>query len=302
MKVDELSPEDINKIVRAVVKRVMKTSEPAAQTVLRDSGCQASSETCSGCGACATLRPEDSQKLVSLGACRLGFQGNSCSVCHDLAPFIDHTLLRPNARDEDVVKLCKEALEHDFAAVVVNPAFVELAAGLLKGSRVKVCTVIGFPLGSATSQAKAFETRDAIMKGADEIDMVMNIGKLKSGDYKYVLDDIHAVIDAAQGRVVKVIIEAALLTDDEKIVTCVLAKAAGADFVKTSTGFGPGGATARDVAIMRSIVGPTMGVKAAGGIKDCETAVEMMKAGATRIGASAGVAIIKGEGVKASAQ
>ncbi|MFH0792793.1 MAG: deoxyribose-phosphate aldolase, partial [bacterium] len=212
-----------------------------------------------------------------------------------MAHVIDHTQLKPNAKQEEIEQLCAEALQHKFASVCINPAYVPLCSQLLAGSGVKVCTVIGFPLGSATTESKAFETRDAIRNGADEIDMVINIGQLRSGNYDYVYNDIRAVVVAAQGQTVKVIIETAQLTDDEKIAACVLAKSAGSDFVKTSTGCGGGGATAKDVALMRRVVGPKMGIKAAGGIRDCESASEMLAAGATRIGASASVAIVKGE-------
>ena len=212
----------------------------------------------------------------------------------EMARLIDHTLLKPNATDDQIEKLCKEAIEFGFASVCVNSAYVPLASRLLRGSGVKVCTVVGFPLGAMSTEAKAFETRDAVAKGADEIDMVINVGKLKSGDYRYVVQDIEAVVRAAQGRCVKVILETASLTDDEKIAGCILAKAGGADYVKTSTGFGSGGATVEDVALMRRVVGPTMGVKAAGGIRTAEAAKKMISAGATRIGASASVAIVKG--------
>ncbi|MCX6998797.1 MAG: deoxyribose-phosphate aldolase [Candidatus Sumerlaeota bacterium] len=212
----------------------------------------------------------------------------------DIAPLIDHTLLRPNATDREIEKLCKEGKEYHFASVCLNSAYVSIASHMLAGSGVKVCTVVGFPLGAMSTEAKAFETRDAIAKGADEIDMVINVGKLKSGDYEYVLDDVQSVVRAAQGRCVKVILETASLTDDEKVAGCIIAKAAGANYVKTSTGFGAGGATVEDVALMRRIVGPKMGIKAAGGIRTAEEAQKMIEAGATRIGASASVAIVRG--------
>ncbi|MDQ7822125.1 MAG: deoxyribose-phosphate aldolase [Candidatus Eremiobacteraeota bacterium] len=213
----------------------------------------------------------------------------------ELALMIDHTLLKPDATREDVIKLCKEAKQYVFASVCVNPGYVKLSAECLKGSPVKVCTVIGFPLGATTSVTKAMETRDAIANGAEEIDMVINVGALKAGNYDLVEKDIEAVVEAASGYLVKVIIEAALLTDEEKVMACKLSKRAGADFVKTSTGFGPGGATAHDVELMRQTVGKYMGVKASGGIRDFATAQKMIKAGATRVGASASVAIVKGE-------
>ncbi|MET3574726.1 deoxyribose-phosphate aldolase [Bhargavaea ullalensis] len=212
----------------------------------------------------------------------------------NIASYIDHTLLKADSTAEQIIVLCAEAKVHSFASVCVNPAWVETAARELDGSEVKVCTVIGFPLGANTKETKAFETKDAIEKGAQEIDMVVNIGALKSGDEKTVLEDIQAVVEAASGTLVKVIIETSLLTDDEKITACRLAKEAGADFVKTSTGFSTGGATVEDVALMRLTVGEEMGVKASGGVRSLEDVEKMIKAGATRIGASSGVAIMQG--------
>ena len=190
-----------------------------------------------------------------------------------LAKMIDHTILKPEADKASIEKLCKEALEYNFASVCINPTNVELAAKLLKGSEVKVCTVIGFPLGANTMEVKAFETKDAIAKGADEVDMVINIGRLKDKDYEYVEKDIKAVVDAADKKALtKVIIETCLLTEEEKVKACELAKKAGADFVKTSTGFSTGGATPEDIKLMRETVGPDMGVKASGGVRSIEDA------------------------------
>ncbi|MBI1784185.1 deoxyribose-phosphate aldolase [Candidatus Sumerlaeota bacterium] len=233
--------------------------------------------------------------LIQEGAHRVGRPDHiSPPACRDLAPYIDHTLLRANATEREVVELCREALRFKFASVCVNPHFVPLCAGMLKGSPVKVCTVVGFPLGAMTCEAKAFEARDAVAKGADEIDMVINVGRLKSGDFTYVLKDIRSVIEAAQGRTVKVILETSLLTDEEKVAACVIARAAGAHFVKTSTGFGSGGASVEDVALMRGVVGADLKIKAAGGIRDCRTAREMIASGADRLGASASIAIVQG--------
>jgi deoxyribose-phosphate aldolase len=212
----------------------------------------------------------------------------------ELAPLIDHTLLRADATEPDIRKLCGEAAEWRFASVCVNPAWVPLAAKLLKGTGVMVCTVIGFPLGATDAATKADETRHAITNGADEIDMVLNVGAVKGKDYDTVARDIAAVVKAAAGKTVKVILETAHLTDEEKTVACLLSKEAGAHFVKTSTGFGPGGATAADIALMRRLVGPAIGVKASGGIRDTATALKMVAAGANRLGASASVAIVKG--------
>ncbi|MFQ6059277.1 MAG: deoxyribose-phosphate aldolase [Anaerolineae bacterium] len=216
-------------------------------------------------------------------------------MASDLARLIDHTLLKPDATEDQIRQLCAEARQYGFAAVCVNPVWVRLAAQLLRGTPVKVCAVVGFPLGAIPPEVKALEARRAIRDGAREIDMVINIGALKAGDHQLVKKDIAKVVDACHesGALCKVIIEAALLTDEEKIVACQLAKEARADYVKTSTGFGPGGATEHDVALMRWVVGPEMGVKAAGGIRTAADALKMIRAGATRIGASAGVKIVQ---------
>jgi deoxyribose-phosphate aldolase len=221
----------------------------------------------------------------------------SVRTSKDLAGLIDHTLLRPDATHADVVKLCEEALRYGFATVCVNPSNVAVAARVLAGSSTLPIAVVGFPLGAGTTAAKVFETRDAIRAGAREIDMAINIGALKGKDYGAVLRDIQEVVEAARPAPVKVILETGALTRDEKIVGCALAKAAGAAFVKTSTGFGPGGATAEDVALLREVVGNDMGVKASGGIRSAADARKMIEAGATRLGASASVAIVTGAGM-----
>lgn len=209
-----------------------------------------------------------------------------------LAKYIDHTILKADATTEKVKQICKEALENNFASVCINSCNVPLAAKLLKNSSVKVCTVIGFPLGATSTAVKAFEAEDAIKNGAEEVDMVINVGRLKDKDYEYVKKDIKAVVNAASGKALtKVIIETCLLTDDEKVTACKLAKEAGADFVKTSTGFSTGGATAKDIKLMRETVGSDMGVKASGGIHSYEDAMAMIENGASRIGASASIAI-----------
>lgn len=212
-----------------------------------------------------------------------------------LNKYIDHTLLKPDASQEQIETLIEEAKKYDFASVCVNPTWVNFAAQALKATDVKVCTVIGFPLGANTPELKAFETSDAIQNGTNEIDMVINIGALKSRNFDLVERDIRAVVEAAKGTLVKVIIETCLLTDDEKVKACQIAQKAGADFVKTSTGFSTGGATVEDVALMRKTVGPDMGVKASGGARSYEDALAFIKAGATRIGASSGVAIMEGD-------
>lgn len=210
-----------------------------------------------------------------------------------MASYIDHTLLKPEATRAEVVRLCREALENNFYAVCINPAYVSTAVQELQGSLVKVCAVIGFPLGATTTEVKAFEAAQAVESGAAEVDMVINVGALKGGEEQYVLDDISAVVRAAKGNIVKVIIETGLLTAEEKIIACRLAKEGGAHFVKTSTGFGPGGATIADVQLMRETVGPAMGIKASGGVRTPESARLMIEAGADRIGTSSGLIIIK---------
>ena len=211
--------------------------------------------------------------------------------------YIDHTLLKPESTQEQIDHLLSEAVEYQFASVCVNPTWVAHCSKTLAGTGVKVCTVVGFPLGANTSSVKAFETKDAIANGADEIDMVINVGQLKSGQYEVVKADIRAVVEASQDKLVKVIIETCLLTNDEKVKACQLAVSAGADFVKTSTGFSAAGATVEDIVLMRETVGPNMGVKAAGGARSYEDAEAFIEAGATRIGTSSGVAIVSGETV-----
>ena len=238
--------------------------------------------------------PDRLRGILDAGATRLGLHASGGAV-GGVAGMIDHTLLKPDAARKEIEALCHEAAEYTFASVCVNPTWVALCARLLQGRGVRVCSVVGFPLGATTADVKHYETRRAIFDGASEIDMVINVGALKSGDVRLVERDIEAVAGPCRdaGALSKVIIEAALLTDEEKATACTLAKAAGADFVKTSTGFASGGATAADVALMRRIVGAEMGVKAAGGVRDLEGLKAMVAAGATRIGASAGVRIVQ---------
>lgn len=218
-----------------------------------------------------------------------------------LASMIDHTILKPEATAEQVKKVCTEAREYKFASVCVNPSYVPLVAEMLGGSGVKTCSVVGFPLGATPARVKAAEVKEVIGCGANEVDMVINVGALKSGELDVVKNDIEAVVDAAKGKaLVKVIIETCLLTDEEKVKVCSIAKMAGADFVKTSTGFSTGGATVEDIRLMRKVVGPYMGVKASGGVRDYKTAVAMVEAGATRLGTSSGIAIIKNMGIAES--
>ena len=240
---------------------------------------------------------ENAQPLVDSGAERLGYCGNGADVPKPLASYIDHTLLRPDASPADIDELCDEAAEYGFASVCINPTWVARAKKRLRGTRIKVASVVGFPLGANTPEIKAMEARRALRDGAREIDMVTNIGALKGGEHELVKHDIAGVSDACRevGALNKVIIEAAYLTDEEKVIACRLAVAGRANYVKTSTGFGPGGATVFDVALMREVVGAKVGVKAAGGIHTAAEVREMITAGATRIGASAGIRIVSGE-------
>ena len=235
------------------------------------------------------------QPVVKAGADLIASTLGIAPTNGHLAHMIDHTLLKPDATQDQVAQLCYEARKYGFASVCVNPANARLCAQLLKDSDIPVCVVVGFPLGATSTEVKVFEAQQAIRDGATEVDMVINVGALKSKDYELVERDVASIARAchAGNAILKVIIEAALLTDEEKVVACQLAKVAGADFVKTSTGFGPGGATLEDVALMRRVVGPTMGVKAAGGIHTYEEAQQMIAAGASRIGASASVKIMQ---------
>ncbi len=256
--------------------------------------CRLEENTCSSsCQKCNPLTNYTPGQVKEMGVERVSFC-NPDEKSSSIAGMIDHTLLKANATQEEIGKLCEEARKYRFASVCVNPGYVAMAARLLRGSSVKVCTVIGFPLGSTTPTVKAIEARDAIANGAEEIDMVINIGALKSGNDQLALDDIRAVREATRGKVLKVILETSYLTKDEKVRACRMSKQAQADFVKTSTGFGSGGATPEDVALMRETVGPEMGVKASGGIKDAKIAEAMIKAGANRLGTSASIAIVSG--------
>ncbi|MFH0777370.1 MAG: deoxyribose-phosphate aldolase [Candidatus Eisenbacteria bacterium] len=251
--------------------------------------------TCISCGECVTRRPGAVQALVSAGASRVSSTVGATPKDASLASSIDHTILKPDATRDDIARLCDEALKYGFAAVCVHPCYVRFVAERLdrEGSRVKTCSVAGFPHGTNRSDVKAFEARKAVGDGAREVDMVMNVGALKSGEYRHVEDDIRSVVEACgRGVVVKVILETGYLNDEEKIKACTLAKATGAHYVKTSTGFGPRGASVEDVRLMRKVVGEEMGVKAAGGIRTAEDAAKMIEAGATRIGTSASIKII----------
>lgn len=254
---------------------------------LEEPACAESCLTCDNFDSCATAEG------VRLGVARVS--PSSIRTSADIAPYIDHTLLKPEATREDVVKLAEEARKYGFATVCVNSSLVGTAARILSGSKTMPIAVVGFPLGAALPSAKAFEAREAIRCGAQEIDMVINIGALKATDYELVFKDIATVVEAAKPRAVKVILETSQLSREEKVAGCALAKAAGAAFVKTSTGFGGGGATVEDIALMRQVVGDNVGVKASGGIRSSEDAIKMLNAGANRIGASASVAIVTGK-------
>jgi len=275
-----------HEVLAAMAEERERGSNPEAYQCKFDCGDQLCVRTCF----------DRAGNVVSAGAERLSSTLGVIPQDLKLASMIDHTLLKPDATQQEVAQLCFEARKYGFASVCINPTWVSLCAQLLQGSAVKVCTVIGFPLGATAPEVKAFEAQTAIKQGATEIDMVINIGALKARDLELVGKDIRGVVKAshANGAIVKVIIEAVLLTDEEKTIACLLSKEAEADFVKTSTGFASGGATVHDVELMRRTVGPDMGVKAAGGVRTFEDAESMIKAGATRIGASAGVKIIQG--------
>ena len=285
-----MQPPDLQRLIQIIVEEIA-----ASQAVPAPSRCACHSLLYECC-------PDRLRGVLDAGATRLGLHATG-GAPGGVASMIDHTLLKPDATRGDIETLCREAAEYTFASVCVNPTWVALCAARLRDTPVKVCSVVGFPLGATTADTKHYETRRAIFDGAREIDMVINIGALKSGDLRVVERDIEAVTFPCReaATLSKVIIEAALLTDDEKITACTLAKAAGADFVKTSTGFGPGGATPADVALMRRVVGEEMGVKAAGGVRDLESLKAMVAAGASRVGASAGVRIVQESQGKQSA-
>ncbi len=291
----EISSDDLQRITA----RVMELLNSANPDDPDCKGTCGTGELCDNCGKCAIRNTTRVKQLIDLGASRISLVPGNAGVSDDIAGFIDHTILKPEATPNEIKQLCKEAREYGFASVCVNPTFVQLAKRELQGSDVLVCTVVGFPLGTHMHDIKAAETRRAIRDGAREIDMVINVGALKAGDHDLVFKDIRSVVEACEdgGAHSKVIIETALLTDDEKRKACELAKRARADFVKTSTGFSTGGATEHDVALMAEVVASSgMGVKASGGIKTIEDAEHMIAAGATRLGASAGVKIVKASG------
>ena len=279
-----MNPNDLQRLIEIITEEVASAQRG---TPVAPSACACHAVLYDCC-------PVRLRGVLDAGATRIGLHASGAAA-GPVAGMIDHTLLKPDATRSEIDKLCREAAEFQFATVCVNPVWVAYAAVRLRGTGVGVCSVVGFPLGATTADVKHYETRRAIFDGATEIDMVINVGALKSGDLETVERDIHAVTaPCREANVIsKVIIEAALLTDDEKVSACTLSKAAGADFVKTSTGFASGGATAADVALMRRVVGADMGVKAAGGVRDYEGLKAMVAAGATRVGASAGVKIVQ---------
>ena len=292
---------DVDRLVELITQKVRDRLDGRTKlTVLpRDRGeCNddtAPGEDCAECGVCVVRRPWSVRAMEGAGAMRVGAAAGVGSVPADLAKLIDHTLLKPEATRDEVVKLCEEAKKHRFASVCVNTTWVPLCKSLLSGTDVMVCAVVGFPLGAMTPTAKGYEAREAVRQGASEIDMVINIGALKSRDYETVFEDICRVVKMSAPAAVKVILETSALTQEEKIIAISLSKLSGAAFVKTSTGFGKGGATVEDVQLMRKLVGDELGVKASGGVRTVEDAVKMAQAGANRIGASASVAIVTGK-------
>jgi len=284
--VKELDDATLERLIEQITHQVLVQVEGKAESP----GSAAGASPLSAQNYLDRVRP-----VVSAGADRVASTLGVAPTDGSLSHMIDHTLLKPGATQDEIAQLCYEARKWGFASVCVNPSYVKLCANLLKGSDVLVCTVVGFPLGATSTESKVFETQKAIRDGATEVDMVINVGALRSRDYELVERDVASVARAchAGGAILKVIIEAALLDDEEKVAACQLAKVAGADFVKTSTGFGPGGATAEDVALMRRVVGPKIGVKAAGGIRSLADAQRMIAAGASRIGASASVKILQ---------
>jgi deoxyribose-phosphate aldolase len=290
----QLSEQQLEQLIEAITREVFCYLGDRQLCELR--GLEIDELVCPGCdGRCVETCSEKARRVMAAGADRLTAGPGVAQIPPDVAALIDHTLLRPEASRDDILRLCAEAVEFGFASVCINPTWVSTAAAAVRGSSVKVCTVVGFPLGVTLPAVKMFEAEEVVKLGAQEVDMVMNVGALKSGDDELVEQDIRGVVQACRrgGALTKVILECALLTDEEKVRASCLAQRAGADFVKTSTGFGPGGATAHDVELMRLAVGPEMGVKAAGGIRSYEDVKAMVSAGATRIGASASVRIMQ---------
>jgi len=286
---------DLEKLVEEVTREVRaRLNLPEPSVCETGPECEATASECNGSGRCHVRKARVLRVMRDLGAVRFSAAPGTGQPEDDIASHIDHTLLKPDATREQLQLVCDEARQYHFATVCVNAANIPFVARCLAGSSVKPIAVVGFPLGAMTSSAKSFEAREAVRAGAREIDMVINIGALKSRDYATVQEDIECVVGASRPYPVKVILETSQLTRDEKIISCALSKAAGAAFVKTSTGFGGGGATVEDIELMRQVVGPEMGVKASGGVRNTDDAKKMFKAGADRIGASASIAIVTG--------
>jgi deoxyribose-phosphate aldolase len=283
-----------NALIEKVTSEVLKMlKEKPATTAPADTGLTCTEPVCINCNLCVTNNPTGVRSILNGGASRVSSTLGVVNVPADVARYIDHTILKPEATREQVEQICDEAVRYAFYSVCVNSCWVSFCAKRLRGKDVRVCSVVGFPLGAMDSRSKGFEARNAIENGASEIDMVINIGALKSGELDLVEEDIRSVARACRSTtVLKVIIEICLLTDDEKVLACEISKKAGAHFVKTSTGFSKGGATAHDIALMRRVVGPQMGIKASGGVRTFEDAKTMIESGATRIGASASVKIV----------
>ena len=287
-----MTEAELDQLVALIGEQILSRVQPSAR---RGEGLNIAELVCPDCtGRCAQTCEKKTKEIVAAGASRVSASEKLTRIDNALASLIDHTILRPDATEDEVRKVCAEARKYVFASVCVNPYWVPLVARELRGAAVKVCTVVGFPLGATTTASKCAETAEAVKNGATEIDMVLNIGALKAGDLPTVEADIHAVAETAHrgGAILKVILETALLNDQQKVAACQAAKQSGADFVKTSTGFAKSGATAADIALMRATVGPNIGVKASGGIRSYEDLKTMAVAGASRIGASASVQIL----------
>jgi deoxyribose-phosphate aldolase len=292
-----VTPAELDSLVAQIGEEILARLNGAAAPTKQGEGLNLPDQVCPGCvQRCPQTCARNTREIIAAGADRVSASERLTRIDPSIAALIDHTILKPEATRDDIVKVCREARQYGFASVCVNPYWVPLVRTELEASAVKVCTVSGFPFGATTTESKVAETAAALRAGAQEIDMVINVGALRSGDHEPVKLDIQQVVKVAHeaGAIVKVILETALLDNNQKAVACTLSKLAGADFVKTSTGFGPGGATVHDVLLMRETVGPKLGIKAAGGIRSAEDVREMIAAGATRIGASASVQIVTG--------
>ena len=295
-----MTPAELDQLVAQIGEEILARVNRPGAPKKGGEGLNLRDEVCPGCvQRCVQTCARNTKEIIAAGADRVSASERLTKIDPAIAAVIDHTILKPEATRADVVKVCREAREYSFASVCVNPYWVPLVKSELAGSPVKVCTVIGFPLGATSTEAKVAEASAALRAGAQEIDMVINVGALRSGDHEAVKLDVQEVVKVSHAAraIVKVILETALLDDNQKAVACTLCKLAGADFVKTSTGFGPSGATAHDVALMRAVVGPDMGVKASGGIRTLADVQTMTAAGASRIGASASVKIVEATAV-----